>query len=297
MILANYSDVLPQTMRLYLLSCTHVGDLACHRKGMEKMVDVIKKDRNAYWGHLGDSVGAIFYLDPRYDVDMHAGKHQTANAQARDFAKIFHPIAGKMLFLLDGNHDNKLIKTVDIPYQIREKFVDKYEKDISMMKYGSVEISAQITENCKIYCCHGAGLTNSRAEDRQRRYFNDCDSVRKKLVDQAGDCHGAFMGHIHKLRVRKPSNPLHIVSNKKKLQQMYPTAQDFKGVPIVPEQYRWYGSVGSFLKTKLVTPERLMEGQRFDTYSAKKLYSTVELGCLRLDIKQGWLANVEEVKI
>jgi hypothetical protein len=296
MIIGDYRKRLPNTFRAYLISCTHVGDLACYDKGIVKAVEMIRADRNGFWGHLGDAVGSIYFGDPRFEQDMHAGKHQTVSAQTARFAELFSPIAHRMLFMLDGNHESKVMKTADPSHMVFEKFEEKYGVDMSGADRGSIEIHASLTDNCKIYCHHGSGSVNSRAERRKRRDFNDEDSVRKKLIDQAGDVHGAFMGHIHKVRIAEPDNPLHLVVNRRSLEQMYPTTKDIDS-KIVPEQFRWYASAGSFLKTKLITPKNLLPGQRFDTYSSKRMYSAVELGFLKLSINQGYLTNVEKVLV
>lgn len=296
MIIADYRKRLPNTFRLYLMACSHIGDRACWDNGIKKAVEIVKDDRNGYWGHLGDAIGSIYYGDPRFEQDMHAGKFQTLGAQTERFAELFSPIAHKLLFLLDGNHEDKIMKTGDPSDMIFKEFKKEYGTDMSEADRGSVEIHATLAENCKIYCHHGYGSVNSRAERRRRREFNDEDSVRKKLIDMAGDVHFAGMAHIHKLRISPPDNPLHLTVSKRKIEQMYPTAQDINS-RIVPSEYRWYASVGSFLRTKLITPKNLMSGQRFDTYSTKRMYSAVELGFIKLDIKQGHLVNVEKVRI
>jgi len=279
MILANIADSMPQTFRFALLGDAHVGNVGTSEHAIQKAVEIIKSDRRCYWGMLGDATESIHVGDKRYDPVIHEGRYALAQAQAEGFCELFGGIQKRIKFLIAGNHERKIRHFVDVPKLIWKEWG---EPDIAWGLDKSIKIKLQ--DHCRLYCHHGFGSVNSRAEDEDRREFNDGDSIRKKLMNKAGDCHGMFMAHIHKMRIRKPSPKLAIVGDSE-LQEIYPSGVETPE-GYIPQQFRWYGSTGAFLRTTVIGKT---------TYSEDFGYDPVELGFLMCYIEKGHLVNVEKV--
>jgi len=279
MLLANVADQMPQTFRFALLGDAHIGNVGTSEHAIQNAVEIIKSDRRCYWGMAGDACEAIHVGDKRYDPAIHEGRYALSQAQAEGFCELFDPIKNRIKFQIGGNHERKIRHFVDTVHLIW--------KEWGQMDYAhglDPSIKIKLAENFRMYCHHGFGSVNSRAEDEDRREFNDGDAIRKKLLNKAGDCHAMFMAHIHKLRIRRPSPKLALVGDDA-IREVYPkgveTAEGF-----IPPQYRWYGSTGAFLSTTVINNT---------TYSEAFGYDPVELGFLMCHIQKGRLINVEKV--
>ncbi|MFW6172994.1 MAG: metallophosphoesterase [Elusimicrobiota bacterium] len=282
----DFSDRMPKNYNLNIISCTHFGNVAISMPAIRRFIKTVKEDKNAYWAHLGDTTESIHPGDTRYDPAVHAGKFRTADEQAARFAETFSPIANKCLFVLRGNHEEKIVKTVEVDKIIVENFEDKYGIDKGKIIYGGRTIKAILSEDFRLYATHGSGSVNSRAGDRRQILNNDAIRVKRKLRHLQSDCIVMVMGHIHKVRICAPVKQLHIVGDKRS-EAVYPTmAKTPEGV--IPEDFRWYCSSGTFLRT-------LIDG--VTTYSEAAMYPPTEIGYIRIIVEQGRVQDVEKVVV
>ena len=281
----DFSDRVPSDYRLYLLSCTHFGNAAQSLPAVRRAIKMIDKDNNAYWGHLGDATESIHVGDSRYDPDVHAGKYREADEQAARFADVFSPIGEKCLFVLRGNHEEKIVKTVQVDKLIVGRFKDFYKVPHDII-YGGRTIKAIFSNDFKLYATHGAGGVNSQAGDRRQMENNDAIKIKRKLRHLQSDCVVMAMAHVHKVRVCEPVQQLHIIGDKRSY-AVYPTiAVTPEGA--IPEDYRWYCSTGTFLRT-------LVDG--ITTYSEAAMYSPTEIGMIKINVAKGKVTGVEKVII
>ena len=283
MIRADFSSRVPSNYRLYLLSCTHFGNAAMSMPSIKRAIKLIDSDSSAYWGHLGDVTESIHVGDFRYDPVVHAGKYQSADQQAEYFADTFAPIADKCLFILRGNHEEKIIKTIEVDRLITDRFRDYHGVKENIVRGGRT-IKATFSDDFKLYATHGAGSVNSQAGDRRQMENNDAIKVKRKLRLLQSDCIVMAMAHIHKVRVCSPVEQLHIIGDTKTVAVYPKIARTPEGV--IPEDYRWYCSTGAFLKT-------LVDGMT--TYSEAAMYSPTEIGCIRIDVTKGQVTDVAKV--
>ena len=284
MIRADFSDRVPQTFRLNLLSDTHIGNLATSYKAIETAVADIKSDRNGYWGFLGDGTESIHLWDKRFDTEIHAGEKAVASSQVGCWVECFEPILGRLLFYLEGNHERKIKGTEKISKAIIEKIKDKH--GIEGILHGGVSIRAKFSEDFRLFATHGAGQVNSQAGDRKQVAVNNAIKVKRKLRHKAGDCIVMAMAHIHKLVLHEPSEWLHLVGDKKS-KAVYPI--DFvSSSGAIHEDCRWYCATGSFLK-----------GRQDDitTYVEEAMYDPTELGYIQVFVERGKVVKVEKRKI
>ena len=279
MLLANIADTMPQTFRFALLGDAHIGNIGTSEHAIERAVEIISSDRRCFWGMLGDATESIHVGDKRYDPIIHEGRFALAQAQAEGFCELFGKIKNRLKFQIAGNHERKIRHFVDVVRLIwKEWGQPEYTHGLDP------SIKIKLADECRIYCHHGFGSVNSRAEDEDRREFNDGDSIRKKLMNKAGDCHGMFQGHIHKMRIRRPSPKLAIVGDEA-LRETYTGYEPVPSGRVYPQD-RWYGSTGAFLRTTVIGKT---------TYSEDFGYDPVELGFLMCYIEKGRLVNVEKV--
>lgn len=279
MLLADISDTMPNTFRFALLGDAHVGNVGTSEKAIAKAVDIIKSDKRCYWGMLGDATESIHVGDKRYDPVVHEGRYALAQAQAEGFCELFGKIKKRLKFQIAGNHERKIRHFVDVV-----RLIWKEWGQLPYVHGMDPSIKIRLADEFRLYCHHGFGSVNSRAEDEDRREFNDGDSIRKKLMNKAGDCHAMICAHIHKMRIRRPSPKLALVGDDE-IREVYPegvtTSEGF-----IPQQFRWYGSTGAFLRTTVIG---------LTTYSEDFGYDPVELGFLMCYVERGKLKNIEKV--
>lgn len=104
-------------MRIYLLSCTHLGSRHTDERDLRRLVATIKGDPLAYWVHLGDVCEWISRKDKRHDEEEMAswlwGHQDVAIAQRNYAAEMFAPIGGKLLAMCEGNHEAAIYQHED----------------------------------------------------------------------------------------------------------------------------------------------------------------------------------------
>lgn len=105
------------TVRLYLLSCTHLGSRHTKERELRRLVIQIRDDPAAWWIHLGDVCEWIGRRDKRHDEEEMAhwlwGHQDIAKAQRDYAAEMFGCIGPKLLAMCEGNHEAAIYQHED----------------------------------------------------------------------------------------------------------------------------------------------------------------------------------------
>jgi hypothetical protein len=265
----------------YLLGDEHLGSEAASTEKISEAVGIIKSDKGAHWGHMGDALEAIHLGDPRFDPDVHRGKKAILNAQLDIWEDVHSPILDTMDFLLDGNHEETIIKVFNPAEEIARRIKNKYDREIG---WGGRTIAIGLN-GYRLFATHGARAVNSLAGDIMQREMNDCIRIKRLLRDLRSDCHVMAMGHIHKLRVHPPIKKLNLLTKGNKLKESYSfdyTTSD----GVLHEDARWYCSTGSFMRGYIYGAT---------SYGEKLMYPPTELGFIKISVKNGRVENVEKI--
>lgn len=91
----------------------HYGAAGCAVNDMQKTVDTIRDDPNAYCVLMGDCCDFVNFSDKRFDIkqiakQFHADLDDLPRSTADAFIEMHRPIAKKIIGLVPGNHDEKI---------------------------------------------------------------------------------------------------------------------------------------------------------------------------------------------
>jgi len=276
---------LPNDHKIYLFSDLHIGSVLCYEKGLIKMIDQIKKEKNSYCIIGGDLAEAIVVDDPRFSINSIKRKYFTPLDQYNYITDLLEPIKDKILGILWGNHDIKIskygnfvkdivCKRLNVPYA---GFTSKF-----IITTGKAKNKKQI----KIFYSHGFGSVNSTNPDPITQIAAMKKSVKTKLRSKAGDCEIMCMGHSHKLLVAEPTSKLVLVDDGKEIKQMYTT--DYNHGSLIPEDHRYYVNSGSFYKLYEIG---------VDGYASQAGYDPTEMGYAVVNVKSGVIESVDKIVI
>lgn len=272
---------LKENANYYLLGDEHIGNAATSFKKIKEAVEIIRKDKYAHWGHMGDALESIHLGDKRFDPDIHRGKDALLNFQINKWVELHKPILKRCDFILDGNHEEKDIWSFNPAQQMSKE-------GGGHIAWGGRTIVVELN-GIKLFCTHGDRTVNSRAGDAFQRETNDCIAIKRLLRDLRSDCHVMAMGHIHKLRIHPPVKKINLLTEKvasgEDLDESY--ACDYQTSDgSFHEDARWFCSTGSFMKGYIYGAT---------TYVEKKMYPPTELGFIKISIKKGQVDNVEKI--
>tara|TARA_B100001964_G_scaffold131840_1_gene145668 strand:+ start:991 stop:1842 length:852 start_codon:yes stop_codon:yes gene_type:complete len=271
--------------KIYLIGDIHKGVIAHNEDGFNHVISLIKNDKNAYCVIMGDLIEGRPLNHKFFDLDIADPNMLLPEYQYEAFQRSIEPIKDKIITILEGNHDRSLSRTYGNKVRtICDKLAVPYGTFSSVISLKTIGKPSKMMY--KIYVAHGAGAIRSSAGDIIRRRGYMLEAIKRKLKNKSADCIGMFMGHTHKLMIAKPMQRLHIMSDEKKLEQMYskrPSRSRF-----VPEDDRWYGNTGSFMKANLLGAT---------TYAEAAMYDPVEMGYLVIHGKDDDITDVEKVVI
>jgi len=97
----------------------HVGSKCFDKEYFEDMMDWIMKEENCYVVGMGDAVDAVVHLDTRrFDIETIDPEFNTPEKQHRYveywYKKLYD--AGKLLFILEGNHEAEIRKRYNVEH-------------------------------------------------------------------------------------------------------------------------------------------------------------------------------------
>lgn len=271
---------LPLTSEIIAGSCTHIGTVMCHYRGIEKVVQYVSEKRNRFFIHLGDVIEAITHDDKRYvpPPTGHKESDSTPLKQAVDAIEIFRPIKKQIITILRGNHERKLINYGDVVNHIICKQLG--------VPFGTECARIIINSGGKhlfnIYALHGNKLFKSNAKDLEQRDANKKASMKLYLKYQMGDCAIMLCGHAHWVGIVPPSKQLYFVDAPDGVQQAYLQGREYDSSGYIDPDRRWYACCGSARKSR-------MDGH--DDYA--QFYEPNELGFVKIIIRKGHIEKLE----
>jgi len=273
---------------IYIAGDMHYGALTCSRSNIRQMISDISRKRNSQLCLVGDQIDSITPEDKRWQttsVDW-KGLLITPEEQSKALIKDLSPMKGRIPAILTGNHEWKLMNTMNFPQQMADALDSFYGSSACVVHFYWKGKPA-----FRFFLAHGSWTPSSQAKDIVQADANMRAMLKLKLQDQVGDCVGMFCGHGHRLLIQPPTaqNHLYITTTKEGgVNQNYKVSPEQSADYLHPDT-RWYGMCGSFLK--LYSPP----GSKAVGYGEMKLYRPTEIGCLKAVIKNGQLAYVQKV--
>jgi predicted phosphodiesterase len=276
------SVALPDDHDLILASDFHEGTILQEVRALRELREKIERNKNTYLAFGGDAVEAITVDDKRYSGETTDPHNSTPLRQYRTVKNFFAPIARKTIFILQGNHDWTLARTIG------DYLATDLCPDLGI-PYGTATCKWTIKSKrgermYKIFFTHGAGSISSVADDPIRRESNMLLSLKRKLSAKAGDCEVMCMGHTHRLMISSPMSSLYLYDNGYKIRAAYTGVDTGRGQWIHPD-HRFYVNTGSFLK---------LYGEHVSGYAERAGYDPVELGYAVLECRDGKIVNIRK---
>jgi predicted phosphodiesterase len=115
---------------IYFLGDIHLGAAHCDEVLLKQTVEHIRKDGRALVFLMGDIVDAILPKDKRFEAGLVAewvDRSNVLGSQVKEACKILKPIGGKVIGILDGNHEEKVKQ--DQSFRIKRELIDRMGAD------------------------------------------------------------------------------------------------------------------------------------------------------------------------
>ena len=271
---------------IFLAGDFHYGALTCSRSSIKQMVASVGPDDLVIF--MGDLIEAITPEDRRWQTTSVAwqDKLYTPQEQAEAIVRDLTPLKGRIPVVLAGNHEWKLMNTMNFPEAVAKELGSEYGGAACVVHFEWNRKPA-----FRFHAMHGGWTPFSNAKDVVQADANIRAALKMKLQDQVGDCIAHFCGHGHRLIVQPPTahRQLYITTTK-----AGKISQNYKVSPVQSANYlhpdtRWFGMTGSFIK--LYSPP----GSKSIGYAEMFGYRPNEIGCLKATVKGGQLVQVEKV--
>jgi len=276
---------LPENYDLYELNDFHDGNAAMSEKMVKKAVAAIAAQKHSYVILQGDHLETVAITDSRYSISVHGNRLTRFNAQRNDFMRLLEPIADKVLWLLDGNHEAKIHNI----YQPNDDIAANWNT-----VYADSTFVKALFDNWRLGSWHGAGVINSRAGDELQRRTNQLIGLKRNLRNlPVDDCDIVTCGHYHQCLYHPPTEKLVLISKSLELQGAYSKpgkiwVDKAKGLYRIHDDDRHWMCCGSFLRA-------YAEG--ISSYTENAGYQATELGYGHIRVRKGVPTVVEVVKM
>lgn len=279
---------LPRNFKLVVFGDVHLGSPCVSDDTIKEMVDYIKSEEHIYATNLGDNIEAILPNDKRFLLS--GTKYKTAQEQCDGFIDLMMPIKDRMLVVGLGNHEYKLLNTLNTSQYISERLGCTN----GMLSY-KLECYNQKTDKLmhKIFCTHGSGSVTSNAKDKLQATGNMKATLKNKFTRLAhADVIANYQGHIHKFLIVEPNinDELYLTSENGELKQHY-RYNERQDSSYIPPDARFYCSSGSFMKTYAPA------GSGYISYSEAFGYGPAEIGYIIQTVEDGEVVKIESVKL
>lgn len=171
------------TYRIYPIGDTHFGTKHCVEDWIGQRINQIKQDSNALWIGLGDYAEFISTSDPRWDCQGIADwveKDNIAVSETNHVVKMFQPIKGKCLGLLEGNHEDSIRLHSDV--YVQKNICDGLGvKNLGYSCWLKLRFKRKGSSESHVIKCvvaHGAGgaITPGAKLTRLQRFMNAYDA-------------------------------------------------------------------------------------------------------------------------
>ena len=272
---------LPADHNYFLGGDQHYGSTLFSTSGWNEFVRCINSEYEGCSNNVvalgDDNIEAIMIDDKRSDAQKMAEPFVLQQMEA--VTEMLKPLEGRLLYLLEGNHEGKLWRFGNV--------VQKIARDVGT-EYGTVtaKMTVQSTKGnllYKVFDTHGRKGVNSSADDPLRRDTNHNLILKRHLRRKAADCAVMIKHHVHKLLVCPPTKELILIDDGKKIRQGYTTL--VQNAPEIHPDMRWYGCAGSFMK---------LYQDGYSGYAEIAEYDPVELGFLVLIVRGGKIIELKK---
>lgn len=172
--------------RLYPLGDIHAGTKHCVENDLQKVIDQIKNDSQAWWIGMGDYGEFITPADfKRWDSKVIAewlkdDQDNIAECQTDYLEKLLAPIKGKCIGLLEGNHEDshRRFNHVDVQKNLCKRL------DLTNLGYSAwvkLRFAREKSNEHHVFRCvfsHGSGwaITPGAKMNRLQRFMNSFDA-------------------------------------------------------------------------------------------------------------------------
>lgn len=269
----TFDVLIPNNCIAWLIGDLHAGEAVFLKKRfLQFWNENIRGKCNSFVIGKGDWVSAIPPYDTRYDVrgiDSDFPSIEDAKSWVEDFITKW---SKTFWWFHTGNHEEKISAK-------HGDFVEKMCKRAGV-RYGGftafVNLIAANGNVIRLITTHGATTIGSTLDDPA-----DAEAAMKRklrrTLSRLGDADLYSMGHTHKLLVHQGPPVLRM-------------ARETGGH--VEHRYeqdkRWYANTGCFMKS-------YVEGHI--NYAERAGYPPLEIGCVKVTIKNGKIVNVEKVAL
>jgi len=259
----------------------HYGSVLFSNSGWTEFVNCLNSEydgcSNNFTALGGDNIEAVMIDDKRADAQKMA--EPFVLYQIEQVTDMLRPLASKILYMLEGNHESKLWRIGPI--------VQKIAKDLGV-PFGTVTTRLTVRNTrgkllYKVFDTHGRKGVNSAADDPNRRETNMNLTMKRYARDKACDCAVMIRHHNHKLLVCPPIKKLVLKDNGQRLYQDY-TKLDQTSSDIPPDM-RWYGCAGTFMK---------LYEDGYSGYAEVAEYDPTEIGFLVLKVRGGKIVDLKK---
>lgn len=280
----------PVDFNYFLFSCTHFGSIFHHKRGWEKLSDLIHSkidgipESKNFGIHHGD---ALDFIDPRdlrtdWEELLATGEEGFILEQIETAKRCLSTVSDKMIALLMGNHEfakqawgnvtKKLCNDLKIPYggwSCKITFLNKSRGYLF-----------------KHYATHGSKSITSTADDPKRRRTNRQLILKRLLKNKCADAVLMSRAHTHICERLKPESDVFFSDDGHNI-TTDTTKADHTAEYIHPD-LRWYVSAGAFYKQYAV-------GSGLTSYAERKDYDPLRLGFQLAKIRSGKIKSIEPV--
>jgi hypothetical protein len=279
------SKTVPNNLNIFWFGDLHIGTKLFYAKGVFQFIEDLTSEydgcKNNVAIGVGDYIEAIDHTDHRFDVDSIDLNKIRPQQQIEHFIRLFEPVKDKIVCLLIGNHEWKLLKYYDYAQSAAHKLGVPYGTYSAVITFKRKKKDKHLL---KVYVTHGSGSINSIADDPERVEANLNLSLKRKLKHKAGDTAIMGMGHTHKLLVARPKTKLYLTSNERELEQHYTKSE--QTAQYIHPDHRWYINTGSFVRSQM----RGISG-----YAERAMYDPLELGYCVAKIRDRKIIGVDKV--
>jgi UDP-2,3-diacylglucosamine pyrophosphatase LpxH len=252
-------------------------------KALAGFIHRVKAKKNTFVGIGGDNIDCMNPLDPRYEVDMYKTLHARASSQRDEFIQSYTPLKGRILYIMDGNHEERIHNVFEVSKDIAKAFEVPYAGRLAKLHFPTWKALHWHPE-CTVY---------SAAKDATQRYINECLSIKTKLMNVGGasDCDGLVMGHIHKVRILPPSCLRELITPSKGMKLIHKYPQPIRKQLDGDTYYydpndQWFASSGSLMTS-------YVEG--YTSYAEKRGYHPTDLGFVAAVVKNDKFQGLKEM--
>jgi len=298
----------PRNFNLFLFGDKHTGSILSHQKSWNKLLDMMESEysgippRHNYGVDHGDCIEAIDVQDKRFDIatiglnnediddDGKLRNYRASQilAQAQQAVIERNPIRTRLVTILKGNHEHKVLRFGNMAEDICDRL--KLKPPVRGKHGNTSAVIEYVTYADKLlfkhYAHHGIGGIKSIAHPAKRRISNRRVSLMQKFDNKFGDVLLNSMGHTHQLIVADPDSIPYMATEDGKTTMKYTSPRKTTGY--IEPNHRWYVNTGSFRTTLAIG---------IDDYAERAGYDPAVLGFAVAKIRDGVIVKIKEERL